>query len=145
MGEEMEANTCYLGIELNDSYAMVSYMQPNMEEPETVSTIAGSENYRIPTLLARRKNVGMWYYGEDAGRMAKTSEVICVDSLLRRAAASEVITIAKESYDAVDLLALFIKKVNCPDGGSSDERVDRHFPACGRTFRIVAGNICGDR
>ena len=73
----MEANTCYLGIELNDSYAMVSYMQPNMEEPETVSTIAGSENYRIPTLLARRKNVGMWYYGEDAGRMAKTSEVIC--------------------------------------------------------------------
>ena len=111
MGEEMEANTCYLGIELNDSYAMVSYMQPNMEEPETVSTIAGSENYRIPTLLARRKNVGMWYYGEDAGRMAKTSEVICVDSLLRRAAASEVITIAKESYDAVDLLALFIKKV----------------------------------
>ena len=77
MGEEMEANTCYLGIELNDSYAMVSYMQPNMEEPETVSTIAGSENYRIPTLLARRKNVGMWYYGEDAGRMAKTSEVIC--------------------------------------------------------------------
>ena len=49
MGEEMEANTCYLGIELNDSYAMVSYMQPNMEEPETVSTIAGSENYRIPT------------------------------------------------------------------------------------------------
>ena len=107
----MEANTCYLGIELNDSYAMVSYMQPNMEEPETVSTIAGSENYRIPTLLARRKNVGMWYYGEDAGRMAKTSEVICVDSLLRRAAASEVITIAKESYDAVDLLALFIKKV----------------------------------
>ena len=111
MGEEMEANTCYLGIELNDLYAMVSYMQPNMEEPETVSTIAGSENYRIPTLLARRKNVGMWYYGEDAGRMAKTSEVICVDSLLRRAAASEVITIAKESYDAVDLLALFIKKV----------------------------------
>ena len=30
MGEEMEANTCYLGIELNDSYAMVSYMQPNI-------------------------------------------------------------------------------------------------------------------
>ena len=62
MGEEMEANTCYLGIELNDSYAMVSYMQPNMEEPETVSTIAGSENYRIPTLLARRKcrHVVLW-------------------------------------------------------------------------------------
>ena len=58
MGEEMEANTCYLGIELNDSYAMVSYMQPNMEEPETVSTIAGSENYRIPTQKCR--HVVLW-------------------------------------------------------------------------------------
>ena len=65
MGEEMEANTCYLGIELNDSYAMVSYMQPNMEEPETVSTIAGSENYRIPTLLARRKNVAAFFPQEN--------------------------------------------------------------------------------
>ena len=33
MGEEMEANTFYLGIELKYSYSMVSYMQPNMEEP----------------------------------------------------------------------------------------------------------------
>ena len=55
MGEKMEANTCYLGIELNDSYAMVSYMQPNMEEPETVSTIAGSENYGFPRCLPDAK------------------------------------------------------------------------------------------
>lgn len=107
----METNTCELGIDLNDSYAMVSFFQANMKEPETVSTIAGSENYRIPTLLARRKNVGMWYYGEEAQKMAKTSEVICVDDLLRRAAAAEVITIARESYAAVELLALFIRKV----------------------------------
>ena len=107
----METNTCYLGIDLNDAYAMVSFFQPDRKEPETVSTIAGSEEYRIPTLLARRKNIGMWYYGEEAGRMAKTSEVICVDSLLKRAMASEVITIAKESYAAVELLAFFLKKV----------------------------------
>ena len=107
----MEVSTCDLGIDLNDSYAMVSFFQSNMKEPETVSTIAGSENYRIPTLLARRKNVGMWYYGEEARKMAKTSEVICVDDLLRRAAAEEIITIARESYAAVELLALFIRKV----------------------------------
>ena len=107
----METSTCDLGIDLNDSYAMVSFFQSNMKEPQTVSTIAGSENYRIPTLLARRKNVGMWYYGEEAQKMAKTSEVICEDELLRRAAASEVITIARESYAAVELLALFIRKV----------------------------------
>ena len=55
MGEEMEANTCYLGIELNDSYAMVSYMQPNMEEPETVSTIAGVKITGFPRCLPDAK------------------------------------------------------------------------------------------
>lgn len=107
----MEQNFCYLGIDLNDTYAMVSFYQSNMEEPETVSTIAGSEMYHIPTLLARRKNIGMWYYGEEARKMAKTSEVICIDSLLRRAVADEVISVGGESYEAVDLLALFLRKV----------------------------------
>ena len=39
-------NAYYLGIDLCDTYAMVSFYQLNMEEPDTVSTIAGSENYR---------------------------------------------------------------------------------------------------
>ena len=104
-------NPYYLGIDLSDSYAMVSFYELNMSEPETVSLIAGSENYHIPTLLARRKNVGMWYYGDEAQKMAKTSEVICVDSLLRRAVAGEVIGVGGENYEAVDLLALFLKKV----------------------------------
>lgn len=108
---DREKNTSCIGIDLNDSYAMVSYYQVHMEEPETVSMIAGSENYRIPALLARKKAMGMWYYGEEAGRMAKTSEVICVDSLLRRAVAGEVIGVGEDNYDAVDLLALFLRKV----------------------------------
>ena len=63
----MDANSCYLGIDLSDSYAMVSFCQPNKKEPETVSMIAGSEKYQIPAILARRKSIGMWYYGEEAG------------------------------------------------------------------------------
>ena len=37
-------NPYYLGIDLCDSYAMVSFYELNMSEPETVSLIAGSEN-----------------------------------------------------------------------------------------------------
>jgi hypothetical protein len=107
----MEQHFCYLGIDLNDSYAMVSYYQSNMAEPETVSTIAGSEQYHIPVLLARKQSTGVWYYGDEARRLAKTSEVICIDSLLRRAMAGEVIGVGKERYEAVDLLALFLRKV----------------------------------
>lgn len=104
-------NAYYLGIDLCDTYAMVSFYQLNMEEPDTVSTIAGSENYRIPLILARRKNVGMWYYGDEARKMAKTNEVLCVDCLLQRAINKEKVLVGDTSYDAVELLALFLKKV----------------------------------
>lgn len=113
MGGKMdrEKNTCCLGIDFNDSYAMVSFYRESMEEPQSVSMIAGSENYRIPTLLARKKNIGSWYYGDEAGRMAKTSEVICIDRLLQRAVNGEVIGVGEDNYDAVELLALFIRKL----------------------------------
>jgi hypothetical protein len=101
----------YLGIDLSDSFAMVSYYQPNMTEPETLGQVAGSEQYHIPMLLARKQSTGVWYYGDDARTLAKTSEVICIDSLLRRAMAGEVISVGRESYEAVDLLALFLRKV----------------------------------
>lgn len=44
-------NSYYIGIDLNDSYAMVSFFQQNMKEPETVSTVAGSEEFQIPLVL----------------------------------------------------------------------------------------------
>ena len=31
-------NSYYIGIDLNDSYAMVSFFQQNMKEPETVKS-----------------------------------------------------------------------------------------------------------
>ncbi len=108
---EQKQDKVYIGIDINDRYAMISYYQLNMAEPETVSTIAGSEYYQIPTLLAKRKNLGQWYYGDDARKMAKTSEVICVDSLLKRAVGGENIRIEDESYEAWELLAHFIKKL----------------------------------
>ncbi len=108
---EQKREPVYLGIDINDRYAMISYYQLNMNEPETVSTIAGSEVYQIPTLLAKRKGLGQWYYGEDAKKMAKTSEVICVDALLKRAVNGESIRMEEESYEAWELLALFLKKV----------------------------------
>jgi len=108
---ERKTEAVYLGIDLNDRYAMISYYQLNMKEPETVSTIAGSEKYQIPTLLAKRKHLGQWYYGDDAKKMAKTSEVICVDALLRRAVNGETVHVEDESYEAWELLALFLKKL----------------------------------
>lgn len=101
----------YLGIDLNDHYAMVSFYQLNKEEPDTISTVAGSECYQIPLILAKRKGMGQWYYGDEAKKMAKSCEMICVDSLLRRATARELIRIDDEAIQAEELLTLFLKKI----------------------------------
>lgn len=108
---KLQKDSFYLGIDLNDKYAMISYFQLNMEEPETVSMVAGSEMYQVPLVLAKRKGVGQWYYGDDANKMAKTSEMICVDNLLKRAVSGESIRIDDKLYDAVDLLALYLRKL----------------------------------
>lgn len=108
---EQRREPIILGIDLNDRFAMVSYYQLNMNEPETVSTIAGSENYQIPTLLAKRKNLGQWFYGDEAKKMAKTSEVICVDALLKRAVHGESIHMEEESFQGWELLAMFLKRI----------------------------------
>ena len=77
----MTNNSYYIGIDINDKNAMISYFQPNMEEPETLSTVAGSELYQIPIVLAKRKDLGQWYYGDDAKKMAMNGEIIFVDNL----------------------------------------------------------------
>ena len=104
-------NSYYIGIDLNDSYAMVSFFQQNMKEPETVSTVAGSEEFQIPLVLARRKSIGKWYYGDEARRLSKSGEMVCIDQLLKRALNSEKIVIDDDSFMAEELLALFLKKV----------------------------------
>jgi hypothetical protein len=108
---EIKRTPYYLGIDLDDRYAMISYYQLNMGEPDTVSTVVGSEVYQIPVMLAKRKGLGQWYYGEDARRLAKTSEMICVDRLLRRAVNRETIRTEDESFEAEELLTLFLKKL----------------------------------
>lgn len=101
----------YLGIDFNDQYAVISFFQENMKEPDTVSTVAGGEVHRIPMLVAKRKGIGQWYYGDEAKKMAKTCEMICVDQLLRRSVAGESIMIEGESFQAEDLLLLFLQKL----------------------------------
>ena len=50
----MEKTSYYLGIDLDNDNAVISYFQLNMKEPETVSTVAGSEVYQIPLILAKK-------------------------------------------------------------------------------------------
>ena len=105
------ANPFYLGIDLDDENAVVSFFQLNMREPETVSTVAGSEMFQIPMLLAKRSDVGQWYIGDEAGKIMLQQKDAGAGKLLGRAIRQEKILVDGEKYAAVDLLVVYLKKL----------------------------------
>ena len=52
---EQENVGLYLGMDISEKYTMISIYQQHMKEPQTISTIMGSESYQIPTALAKKK------------------------------------------------------------------------------------------
>lgn len=98
-----------IGYDLSDSFSQISIFASGMEEPETLSCIAGTQLYNIPTVIAKRPGVGQWFYGREASK-AVASGAIEVRNLLKNAERGEEISVDKDLYDPVALLTLFVKR-----------------------------------
>lgn len=118
-------NRLFIGLELNHSSAQISFCSSEKPEPETVSLVAGKEQFAIPTALCKRHGVNQWFFGRDAWKHSEEGDGILVDRLLSRACAGEQVTLEDEQFDAVSLLALFIKhSLSVMLLGSGAERPD---------------------
>lgn len=107
----MREHYFYIGIDLQEDAAMLSFFSENLKEPETMGTVAGSEVYQIPMVVTKRKGIGQWFFGDDAKRMAAAEGTEAVEHLLERAIRKEVVCIEGENYEAVHLFGLFLKKL----------------------------------
>lgn len=103
----------YIGIDLNEKYAMVSYYMQGMSEPDTFSMVTGSEIYQIPVCVAKRRGSGQWLYGEEARKHAKEEGIFCMEGLLKKSLEAEPVELEGTIYDASELLFLFLKKMIC--------------------------------
>lgn len=101
----------YIGIDLNDKYAMVSFATTTHREPETVSSVAGSEMFQIPLAVCMASASGQWVYGEEAVRFEKADMGKCERSLLSRSLERDYTIIKNETYEIRTLLSVFIKKI----------------------------------
>ncbi len=101
----------YFGIEITKKSSCVSFYQLNMDNPETISTVMGSENYEIPTVLAKKRGVGQWFFGREALQEIKLNQAIEVEDLLENAYRDEEMYIETEKLKARDLLVTYIKKL----------------------------------
>lgn len=99
-----------VGYDLGQSFAQISYCGLEETEPETISAVAGTEQYNIPAVLCKRSGVGQWYYGKEAIKFAKEEDGILVENLLALAERGEDVMVEGEAFDPVALLTLFVKR-----------------------------------
>ena len=103
-------NKAVIGYDLNNEYALISYLFLEETEPETLATIAGTQSYNIPAVLCKRKEVSQWFYGREALKTAEEGNGILVEGLLDKALSQEEVTVGAETFSTAAMLALFIKR-----------------------------------
>lgn len=104
------SGSVYIGYDLSDAYAQISYCTTGEQEPETLSVVAGAEQYNIPMVLCKRKDVNQWFYGKEALKFAQEESGILVENLLALAREGEMVNVGGEDFDPVALLTLFVRR-----------------------------------
>ncbi len=105
------SEAAYLGIDISSKYTVVSVYRADMPEPATVSTVLGEESYSIPTVLAKKVGMGQWFFGDEAIKRSRTKEAVLVDNLFLAALKNETIFVDNTSYEARQLLVIFLNKI----------------------------------
>lgn len=98
------------GYDFSDRTAQISYCLPGSGQPETVSLVAGEEQFLIPALLARCAERDLWLFGKEAQESVEKGEAAAVTDLLERAVRRETVFLDGQPYDPVALLSLFLKR-----------------------------------
>ena len=99
-----------LGYDLGEKVSQISYLASDADMPETLSVLAGSELYNIPTILCKRKDVNQWFYGKEAVRHLEEGDGIEVSGLIAAAKEGKPVAVGNTEYDPLALLTLFVKR-----------------------------------
>lgn len=146
-----------VGYDLGWEYAQISYCSAAKAQVETLSSVAGSENYSIPVALCKRVGVNQWFYGKEALRYARENGGILVPDLLRLALNGEPVLIEEAEYDPTALLTLFFQRsLGMLSGIAVADKIDAMMITCERmdedvtemlekvaaNLRLKTGRIC---
>lgn len=103
-------NKIIVGYDLGDLWSQISFCRLDDKEPETLSVVAGEQQYNFPTALCRRTETNQWVYGKEAVKLAAQGRGPSVDRLLTLAREGAEVEAGEEKLDPVALLALFMKR-----------------------------------
>lgn len=103
MNGKQSDNELYIGIDLGEKRALVSFYTPGMVEPETVTTRTSEEHYEIPTAICKTKS-GKLFYGEEAIKRKAEEGAVFSEDLLEQA-------VKNRSEEKLEDLSLFLKRL----------------------------------
>lgn len=98
-----------IGIDLDNNYSQISYYNKKDRLPVTLTTVAGTDKFQIPTAIFKKHNSDKWYYGREAIYFAKRGEGTLVDNLLKKCESKKTTLIEGEQYEAYELLSIFFE------------------------------------
>ncbi|MBR5596357.1 MAG: hypothetical protein IKW30_03005 [Lachnospiraceae bacterium] len=99
-----------IGYELGKQHVQISYQKIGEKEPQTLSTLAGQEQYNIPFVLYKQEDKNLWFIGKEALAKQQEQGGILLTNLLEEAKVAEEMEVNLETYETVALLALFVKR-----------------------------------
>lgn len=119
--EMTKKNKVVIGFDLGNSTSQISLCRVEQSMPDTVSLVAGAEEYNIPTVLCRRtleeevKNGsqtvrGLWAMGKEALQLYAQKQGVLVEDLLLLAKNGVKVQVGEEEFDAEELLEVFLRK-----------------------------------
>lgn len=103
-------NAFFLGYDLNDNNVQICYCREGAGQMSPISSVAGGENYIIPSVLCKRKGSNQWLFGDEAVRTAARGDGYLVDNLIRRCLIKDTVTLEGDSFHPERLLELFVRK-----------------------------------
>lgn len=101
----------YVGYEFGKDYCQISILSPGTgREPILIPAVPGGENTRIPLLLAKKKGVEQWYYGQEAEEKIVEEEAVAVRDFYQKAQDETTMVLEEREYDARILMQMYLKK-----------------------------------
>lgn len=119
--EMTKKNKVVVGFDLGNDTSQISLCRVEQSMPDTISLVAGAEEYNIPTVLCRRtleeeiRNgsqtvKGLWTMGREALQQAAQKQGILVEDLLLLAKNGVKAQVGEEEFEAEELLEVFLRK-----------------------------------
>lgn len=106
--EVSKKNRLVIGFDLGNDFSQISFCRTDQSMPDTFSMVTGEEQYNIPTVLCKGKDV--WFIGKEALQQASAGQGTLVEDIVLLAKNNTSAPVGDEEYEPEKLLAIFIKK-----------------------------------